>query len=72
MEIINVSALEILDSRGNPTVEVNLTLEDGTEARAAVPSGAQIASMLPKRIHAVTVDGFLMKVILFISVFTLN
>ncbi len=40
MEIINVNALEILDSRGNPTVEVNLTLEDGTEARAAVPSGA--------------------------------
>jgi len=40
MEIINVNALEILDSRGNPTVEVNLTLEDGSEARAAVPSGA--------------------------------
>jgi enolase len=40
MEIINVEALEILDSRGNPTVEVSLTLEDGTEARAAVPSGA--------------------------------
>jgi len=40
MEIINVNAMEILDSRGNPTVEVNLTLEDGTEARAAVPSGA--------------------------------
>ena len=40
MEIINVNALEILDSRGNPTAEVNLVLEDGTEARAAVPSGA--------------------------------
>jgi len=40
MEIINVQALEILDSRGNPTVEVSLTLEDGIEARAAVPSGA--------------------------------
>jgi len=40
MEIIDVRALEILDSRGNPTVEVSLTLEDGTEARAAVPSGA--------------------------------
>ena len=40
MEIINVNALEILDSRGNPTVEVNVMLEDGTEARAAVPSGA--------------------------------
>ncbi len=40
MEIIDVQALEILDSRGNPTVEVSLTLDDGTEARAAVPSGA--------------------------------
>jgi len=40
MEITDVQALEILDSRGNPTVEVSLTLEDGTEARAAVPSGA--------------------------------
>jgi enolase len=40
MEIIDVQALEILDSRGNPTVEVSLILEDGTEARAAVPSGA--------------------------------
>jgi enolase len=40
MEITNVSALEILDSRGNPTVEATLTLEDGTKARAMVPSGA--------------------------------
>ncbi|MBW6501317.1 MAG: phosphopyruvate hydratase [Bacteroidales bacterium] len=40
MQIINVSALEILDSRGNPTVEANVTLEDGTTARAMVPSGA--------------------------------
>jgi enolase len=35
-----VYAREILDSRGNPTVEVEITLEDGTFARAAVPSGA--------------------------------
>jgi len=40
MKIKNVQAIEILDSRGNPTVEVNLTLEDGTIARAMVPSGA--------------------------------
>jgi enolase len=40
MEIINVSALEILDSRGNPTIEANVTLEDGSEAKAMVPSGA--------------------------------
>ena len=33
-------AREILDSRGNPTVEVEILLDDGTFARAAVPSGA--------------------------------
>jgi len=35
-----IAAREILDSRGNPTVEVEIQLEDGTQARAAVPSGA--------------------------------
>jgi enolase len=38
--IEGVGAREILDSRGNPTVEVEVLLEDGTVARAAVPSGA--------------------------------
>ncbi|TCL09238.1 enolase [Shimia isoporae] len=38
--IIDIFAREILDSRGNPTVEVDVTLEDGTIGRAAVPSGA--------------------------------
>jgi len=38
--ILDISAREILDSRGNPTVEVDVTLEDGTLGRAAVPSGA--------------------------------
>ncbi|MCH2093798.1 MAG: phosphopyruvate hydratase [Rhodobacteraceae bacterium] len=38
--IIDILAREILDSRGNPTVEVDVTLEDGTMGRAAVPSGA--------------------------------
>ena len=38
--IADVTAREILDSRGNPTVEVDVTLEDGTMGRAAVPSGA--------------------------------
>ncbi|WP_108835629.1 phosphopyruvate hydratase [Tateyamaria sp. Alg231-49] len=38
--IIDIYAREILDSRGNPTVEVDVTLEDGTMGRAAVPSGA--------------------------------
>ena len=41
MAIIDaIYAREILDSRGNPTVEVEVQLEDGTQARAAVPSGA--------------------------------
>ncbi|HTM82401.1 phosphopyruvate hydratase [Asticcacaulis sp.] len=39
-EIIDVVAREILDSRGNPTVEVDVTLDDGSFGRAAVPSGA--------------------------------
>ena len=38
--ITQVYAREILDSRGNPTVEVEVVLEDGTMGRAAVPSGA--------------------------------
>ncbi len=40
MKIQNVHAREILDSRGNPTVEVEVTLENGVMGRAAVPSGA--------------------------------
>ena len=40
LEIVDVQAREILDSRGNPTVEVEVTLDDGTVGRAAVPSGA--------------------------------
>lgn len=39
-EIVDVYAREILDSRGNPTVEAEVTLEDGSMGRAAVPSGA--------------------------------
>ncbi|MDQ3557863.1 MAG: phosphopyruvate hydratase [Pseudomonadota bacterium] len=38
--IIDIIGREILDSRGNPTVEVDVTLEDGSLGRAAVPSGA--------------------------------
>ena len=38
--IIDINAREILDSRGNPTVEVDVVLEDGASGRAAVPSGA--------------------------------
>ena len=38
--IIDIIGREILDSRGNPTVEVDVVLEDGAMGRAAVPSGA--------------------------------
>ncbi len=40
LEIVDVLSREILDSRGNPTVEVEVYLEDGSMGRAAVPSGA--------------------------------
>lgn len=43
-KIADVRAREILDSRGNPTVEVDLTLKDGSFGRAAVPSGASTGS----------------------------
>lgn len=39
-KVMNITAREILDSRGNPTVEVDVLLEDGSFGRAAVPSGA--------------------------------
>ncbi len=39
-EILDIHARQILDSRGNPTVEVDVLLEDGSFGRAAVPSGA--------------------------------
>ncbi|MCX5738747.1 MAG: phosphopyruvate hydratase, partial [Proteobacteria bacterium] len=40
MKILKVMAREILDSRGNPTVEVDVVLRSGALGRAAVPSGA--------------------------------
>lgn len=43
-KVSKVWAREILDSRGNPTVEVDLTLADGSFGRAAVPSGASTGS----------------------------
>ena len=47
IEIVDVVGREILDSRGNPTVEVEVYLEDGTVGRAAVPSGPPPAFMRP-------------------------
>ena len=40
LEIVDVQGREILDSRGNPTVEAEITLADGTVARGCAPSGA--------------------------------
>ena len=40
LEIVDILGRQILDSRGNPTVECEVTLDDGTVGRAAVPSGA--------------------------------
>ena len=40
MEIVSVEGLEVLDSRGNPTVDVRVILEDGSYGTAIVPSGA--------------------------------
>ena len=40
MKIRKIDALEVLDSRGNPTVEARVHLDDGTVAEARVPSGA--------------------------------
>jgi len=42
--IIDIIAREILDSRGNPTIEVDVELESGASGRAAVPSGASTGS----------------------------
>ena len=46
-EIVDINAREILDSRGNPTVEVDVILEDGSMGRAAVPSGTPPARQKP-------------------------
>ncbi len=58
-KISSVKAREILDSRGNPTIEVDVTLDNGTTGRAAVPSGAstgtreavELRDNDPKRFH---------------------
>jgi len=50
--IQKVKAREILDSRGNPTVEVEVVLSEGTTGQAAVPSGASIGK------HAVNSTDF--------------
>jgi enolase len=49
--IVDVIAREILDSRGNPTVEVDVRLEDGSFGRAAVPSGASTGAHEAAELH---------------------
>ncbi|MFN7164545.1 MAG: phosphopyruvate hydratase, partial [Hyphomonas sp.] len=53
-EIIDIHAREILDSRGNPTVEVDVTLDDGTTGRAAVPSGRRWCALSPATMRSDT------------------
>ena len=48
--IVDIHAREILDSRGNPTVEADVVLQSGAFGRAAVPSGASTA--LTNHVHA--------------------
>ena len=58
MEIIDVRARELLDSRGNPTVEVDVELEDGSIGRAAVPSGASTGAYEAVELRDGDVDRF--------------
>lgn len=44
LEIMEIKALEILDSRGNPTVQVEVMIEGGFKGKASVPSGASTGS----------------------------
>ena len=59
--IVDLIAREILDSRGNPTIEVDCILEDGSFGRAAVPSGASTGAheAVEKRDDDAPVDGAL-------------
>lgn len=59
--IIDVFAREVLDSRGNPTVEVDVTLEDGSFGRAAVPSGASTGAYEAVELRDDEPDRFLGK-----------
>ena len=66
LEIESVIGREILDSRGNPTVEAEITLADGTVARGCAPSGASTGEfealelrdgeILPRRVPAAEKD----------------
>lgn len=62
--ITDINAREILDSRGNPTIEVDVYLEDGTMGRAAVPSGASTGAYEAVELRDNDKDRFLGKGVL--------
>ncbi len=64
MKIKAISALEIMDSRGNPTIEVEVTLESGVYGRAAVPSGASTGENEALELRDGDVNRFLGKGVL--------
>ncbi len=53
--ILDIHARQIIDSRGNPTVEVDVMLEDGSFGRAAVPSGASTGAY--EAVERIRFDG---------------
>ena len=57
--IENIKAREILDSRGNPTLEVEVGLSDGTIGRAAVPSGASTGKYEAVELRDGTLPGLM-------------
>src|SRR5262245_34572520 len=59
--IVDVHARSILDSRGNPTVEVDVRLQDGSFGRAAVPSGASTGAHEAWELRDTTSPAFLGK-----------
>ena len=59
--IFDVYGREVLDSRGNPTVEVEVTLDDGSFARAIVPSGASTGAFEAVELRDGEVDRYLGK-----------
>jgi enolase len=64
MKITNIKAQELLDSRGNPTVECTVTLEDGTMASAMVPSGASTGTYEAVELRDDSKDRYLGKGVL--------
>lgn len=62
--IVDIQARQILDSRGNPTIEVDVSLASGAFGRAAVPSGASTAPTKRGSTETVTMPCILEKVFL--------